>query len=631
MIANLLPLAPEVSVLPRSFVVLLAVALCLTPTTRVAAEENLGAYIRANYTKTEHLVPMRDGVRLHTVVYTPNDPQGEWPVLLRRTPYGVGPYGASQYRTSLGPHAGFVREKFVFVLQDVRGKRMSEGEFVDMRPQLREGEEGIDESTDTWDTIEWIVDELPRTNGRVGMWGISYPGFYASAGMIDTHPALKAVSPQAPIADWWFDDMHHHGAFAVNLAFNFFSSFGVPRPEPQEKGAPRFDHETDDGYRFFMDLGPMKHANEHYLEGEIPFWNAFVEHPNYDEFWQRRSIIPHLRDIGTNVLVVGGLYDAEDLYGPFATYRSANENNGRADVRLVMGPWSHGQWTRRNGERMGQAWFGFDTSRWYQEHVDLPWFVHHLKDGPDPELPEALVFETGADRWRRFEQWPPETRQERLYVGAGGNLSFEAPEQAGADVFTSDPEHPVPYTQEITTRWARSYMTEDQRFAERRPDVLTWRSDVLSEDVTLAGPITAELFVSTDQFDADWVVKLIDEHPGEVQVEEEGPGGRLELVRGEIFRGRFRNSYERPEPFVPGEVTRVDVPLQGVLHTFQRGHRIVVQVQSSWFPFFDRNPQSWVDNIFEADEEAFVPATHRVHHGPGQSTSLRVGVLPPSQ
>ena len=611
----------------------LAVTLCLFLGLVVAsvahAADDLADFIRSNYTKTEHLVPMRDGVRLFTVVYTPNDLDGEWPVLLRRTPYGVGPYGASEYRTRLGPHEGFVREKFVFVLQDVRGKRMSEGEFVNMRPQLVAGEEGIDESTDAWDTIDWIVENVPRHNGRVGMWGISYPGFYAAAGMIDAHPALKAVSPQAPIADWWFDDMHHHGAFAVNLAFNFFSSFGVPRPEPAEKGAPWFDHGTDDGYRFFLDLGPLKNVNELHFEGEIPFWNAMVEHPNYDEFWQRRSIVPHLRNIGTNVLVVGGFYDAEDLYGPLSIYGAANANDRDANVKLVMGPWSHGQWVRRNGERMGEAWFGFDTSAWYQEHVDLPWFVHHLKDGPEPDLPEALVFETGADRWRRFDAWPPPVNERRLFVGPDGALGFEAPNDAGHEEFVSDPDHPVPYTQEITTRWARSYMTEDQRFAARRPDVVTWRSEVLTEDVTIAGPITAELFVSTDQRDADWVVKLIDEHPGEVDVEEEGPGGRMELVRGEILRGRFRNSYEEPEPFEPGQVTRVDVPLQDVLHTFQRGHRIVVQVQSSWFPFFDRNPQSWVENVFEAEAEDFVAATHRVYFGGPEGTSLRVGVLEP--
>ena len=595
------------------------------------ADDELAAFIRVNYTKTEHLVPMRDGVRLFTVVYTPNDIQGQWPVMLLRTPYGSGPYGASNYRTALGPSEFFAREKFIFVYQDVRGKRMSEGEFVDMRPQRGHGGAVTDESTDAWDTIDWIVNNVPRTNGRVGMWGISYPGFYAAAAMIDTHPALKAVSPQAPIADWWFDDMHHHGAFSLNLAFNFFSSFGVVREAPAEKGPdPLFTHDTEDRYRFFLELGPLSNANARHLDGKIPFWNDFAEHPNYDAFWQARSLLPRLRDVRTNVLVVGGLYDAEDLHGPLAIYREANANNRAADVRLVMGPWSHGQWSRPDGgDRLGQAWFGFDTGAWYREHVELPFFVHHLKGGADPALPEALIFETGADRWRTFDTWPPRVRPQGLFVGPMGRLAFDAPVEVGHEEFVSDPDHPVPYTQEISARWSGEHMTEDQRYAERRPDVVTWRSEVLDRDVTLAGPISAELYVSTDRQDADWVVKLIDEFPGQLDEADaqEQPAGRLELVRSEIFRGRFRNSYEHPEPFVPGQVTRVVVPLQDVLHTFERGHRIVVQVQSSLFPFFDRNPQSWVDNIHLAREGDYVRATHWVHFGPGATTVLRVGVL----
>ena len=618
------------------FVFLFAFATPHLPAAPVRAESDLAAEIRARYTKTEHLVPMRDGTRLFTAVYVPNDLEGEWPVMLLRTPYGVGPYGAENYPSRLGPSELFAREGFVFVYQDVRGKRMSEGEFVNMRPHLpeKDGPRDVDESTDTWDTIEWIVENVPRNNGRVGMWGISYPGFYASAGMIDSHPALKAVSPQAPIADWWFDDMHHHGAFAVNLAFNFFSSFGQPRPEPTTSRAPRFDHGTADGYRFYLDLGPLSNVNERYLHGEVEFWNEIMAHPDYDVFWQSRNILPHLREVDAAVLVVGGLYDAEDLYGPFQTYAHAERQNPDADVRLVMGPWSHGAWSRRDGSRLGTADFGFDTSAWYREKVEFPFFLHHLKDGPEPELPEALVFETGADRWRHFETWPPPTRERRLYFHADGRLSFEAPttEAPAFDEFLSDPDHPVPYTTTITTGWERSYMTEDQRFAARRPDVLTWRSEVLEEDVTLAGPLLGELFVSITGEDADWVVKLVDEYPPEhpdadEDREKRALGGKMEMVRSEIFRGRYRNSYERPEPFVPDEVTRVDVPLQGVLHTFQRGHRIVVQVQSSLFPFFDRNPQSWVESIYEATEEDFVRAWHRVHRTATHPSALRVGVL----
>lgn len=601
------------------------------------AEESLAAFVRANYTKSEHMVPMRDGVRLFTAVYVPNDLQGTWPVMLHRTPYGAGPYGPDRYPEALGPGERFARDRFIFVVQDVRGKRMSEGEFVDMRPQHpgRRGPGDVDESTDAYDTIEWIVRNVPRNNGRVGMWGISYPGFYAAAGAIGSHPALKAVSPQAPIADWWFDDMHHHGAFSIALAFGFLSSFGQPRPEPAEDPAPRFDFGTADGYRFYLDLGPLRNANERHLHGAVDFWNQFALHPTYDEFWQARNLLPHLRDVRAAMLVVGGWFDAEDLYGSLQTYAWANRHNPRGDVRLVMGPWSHGGWGRNDGRDLGTADFGFATSLWYREHVEFPFFAHHLKGAPDPGLPEALVFETGADRWRSFDEWPPAVRSQRLHLVGDGMLGDEAAPANGFAEFLSDPARPVPYTTAITTGWERTYMTEDQRFAERRPDVLTWRSEVLQEDVTIAGPITAELFVSTTAEDADWVVKLIDElppvHPeAEKDASKRPLGGKLELVRGEILRGRFRNSYERPEPFVPGEVTRVDVPLQDVMHTFRKGHRIVVQVQSSWFPLFDRNPQGWVDNIWEAEEADFVRAWHRVHHGPQHPSALRVGILPES-
>lgn len=614
----------------------LALLLLLLSSAPARAGSELAAFIRANYTKSEHLVPMRDGVRLFTAVYVPNDLEGTWPVMLLRTPYGAGPYGADRYPSVLGPSECFARDEFVFVVQDVRGKRRSEGEFVNMRPQhpARREAGGIDESTDAYDTIEWIVRNVPRHNGRVGMWGISYPGFYASAGMIDSHPALKAVSPQAPIADWWFDDMHHHGAFALNLTFRFFSSFGQPRPLPTEESAPAFEFGTSDGYRFFLDLGPLRNANERHLHGEVEFWNELAAHSTYDAFWQARNLLPHLRNVRAAVLVVGGLYDAEDLYGALHTYAASNAQNPRADVRLVMGPWSHGAWSRSPGQELGTADFGFATSEWFRENVEFPFFTHHLKDAPDPALPEALVFETGADRWRRFEAWPPTVQEQRLYFGPSGRLSFEAPDSTGElfDAYLSDPAHPVPYTTAISTGWEASYMTEDQRFAERRPDVLTWRSDVLEEDLTLAGPLLGELFVSTTGGDADCVVKLIDElppeHPdAEGDASKRALGGKQELVRGEIFRGRFRNSYERPEPFVPGEVVRVDVPLQDVLHTFAKGHRIVVQVQSSWFPFFDRNPQSWVENIWEAEAEDFVPAWHHVYRDAARPSALRVGIF----
>jgi uncharacterized protein len=657
---------------PRSLLAALALAFLLLPLgapglrTRAVAqpppaseeEDALAAYVRAHYTKREVRIPMRDGVRLFTSIYSPNDAgvgAATYPILLIRTPYDVGPYGADQYRESLGPSDDYAHEKFIFVYQDVRGKYMSEGEFVNLRPQIPDQvpagvEEGVDESTDAWDTIDWLVENLPGNNGRVGLWGVSYPGFYASAGAIDSHPALKAVSPQAPIADWFFDDFHRHGAFILPMAFNFFSGFGRPRPEPTTEDGERFDHGTSDGYAFFLEMGPLSNADERFLHGEIPFWNDIAAHPNYDEYWQSRNILPHLDGIGAAVLVVGGWYDTEDLYGPLATYRAIERQNPEIENSLVMGPWPHGGWQRGDGDTLGEADFGFPTSEYYQRQIELPFFRHHLKEprgqGGELHLAEATVFETGANRWRRFNAWPPAGLEEaslHLREGSGspsgaGSISFDPPpaEAAGEpfDEFVSDPSRPVPYTTELTTRWARDYMTEDQRFAARRPDVLVYRSEPLEEDLTIAGPITADLWVSTTGRDADWIVKVIDEHPvDEPRYVEHRTDpandlrGAQRLVRAEVFRGRFRESYEHPKPFEPGEVTRVSYELRDVLHTFRRGHRIMIQVQSTWFPFVDRNPQSWVENIFEAEEEDFIPATHRVYRSPEHPSRVRVGVL----
>jgi len=601
------------------------------------------AYIRANYSKFEYRVPMRDGVRLFTAVYVPNDTSRRYPVLLFRTPYSIAPYGADRYREALGPAERYEKHGFIFVLQDVRGTFMSEGQFVNMRPELADGKKGkeTDESTDTYDTIDWILANVPGHNGRVGQWGISYPGFYTSAGMIGSHPALKAASPQAPIADWFWDDMHHHGAFILHMSFNFFATFGKARPEPTTERPERFDHKTPDAYQFFLEMGPLRNANEKYLHGEIEFWNEMSQHPNYDEFWQSRNILPHLENIGAAVMVVGGWFDTEDLYGPLHTYRAVETQNPGIENMLVMGPWSHGGWLRSDGERLGDAEFGFKTSEYYREKIEFPFFLHHLDDGPDPELPEALVFETGANRWRRFDAWPPPgTERRNLYLRAGGELSFEAPvDDDGADAYPSDPAKPVPYTTEISARWTRNHMTEDQRFAARRPDVLVYRGEVLERDLTVAGPVRADLWVSTTGTDSDFVVKLIDIYPNEIPAREDDDrrgdagnretdrGGQQTLVRAEVFRGRFRESYEKPVPFVPGEVAHVVFDLQDVLHTFQRGHRLMVQIQSSWFPFVDRNPQKYVPNIFEATEDDFISVTNSVERTRTHPSHIEIGVL----
>lgn len=594
-------------------------------------------WVRANYTKHEYRIAMRDGAKLHTAVYVPNWTQERFPIVLFRTPYSVGPYGSDKYRERLGPNLAFDKEGFIFVFQDVRGRFMSEGHYMNMRPHApkeRTKKAWVNESTDTYDTIDWLVKNLDRSNGHVGQWGISYPGFYTAAGMISNHPALKVASPQAPIADWFWDDMHHNGAFNLNLAFNFFTRFGVKREGLISEWPERIDHGTPDGYQFFLDLGPIPNIKKKYNLQEIDFWNKLEEHPNYDWFWQIRNILPHLKDINCAVITVGGWFDAEDLYGPLEIYRNVEKNNPGTNNTLIMGPWAHGGWARGAGDRLGDARFGFATSKYYNEKVILPAFLHYLKGGPKPDLPEALVFETGANRWHHMDAWPPkEAKQQKLYLDGKGYAGFEQQNDGiDNDDFISDPDHPVPFTVDITTAWGREFMAQDQRYAGRRPDVLTFETEVLTEDLILAGPIEAELFVSTDQSAADWVVKIIDVYPPDeepiIEDGEEIPRGNAQiLVRYEMFRGRYRESFEHPKPFEPGKVARIPISIPDVFHNFQKGHKLMIQVQSSFFPFFDRNPQKYVPNIFKATEEDFVKATHRVWHTKQYPTHLKVHTL----
>jgi putative CocE/NonD family hydrolase len=576
------------------------------------------------------MIPMRDGVKLFTAIYTPKDQSQQYPIMLYRTPYSVAPYGLNEYRTTLGPSNLFQQEKFIFVYQDVRGKLMSEGEFVDVRPHnpKKTSSKDIDESTDTFDTIEWLVKNAPNNNGRAGMWGISYPGFYTSMGVIDAHPALKAASPQAPIADWFIgDDFHHNGALFLPHAFNFFSGFGLPRPQPTSEGPRRkFEHGTRDGYRFFLDLGPLPNANAKYLKNEIAFWNALISHPNYDDFWQSRNIRPHLRNIKPAVMVVGGWFDAENLFGALNTYKTIESTNPGARNTLVMGPWFHGGWSRSDGDQLGGVAFGQKTSLAYRETVELPFFNCLLKDKCGAQLPEATVFETGSNQWRRYDSWPPKNGEPReIYLSANGGLSFAAPQSTAAafDEYVSDPAHPAPFINNIAIGMTREYMTDDQRFAATRPDVLVYQTDVLDSDVTLAGPIKATLFVSTSGTDSDFVVKLIDVFPNNAP---EPMEGYQMLVRGEPFRARFRNSYSKPEAMEPGKVTKVEFTLPDVNHSFMRGHRIMIQVQSSWFPLVDRNPQKFVD-IYHAKEADFQKATQRIYRAGANASRLSVTVV----
>jgi putative CocE/NonD family hydrolase len=603
-----------------------------------AKKAALAAYVHEHYLKREVQIPMRDGVKLFTAIYTPRDATAEHPFLMIRTPYSVRPYGPDEYRDSLGPSEELMKDGYIFVYQDVRGRMMSEGTFTNMTPHIakKESKAEVDESTDTHDTVAWLLENVEGHNGKVGQWGISYPGFYAAAGMIDHHPALVAVSPQAPIADWWYDDFHHHGAFFLPHAVNFLYSFGRPRPEPTTERNPRMEHGTPDGFQFFQELGPLKNVDEKWYRGDVPFWNDIVAHPNYDGYWQARNLLPHLKNVSPAVMTVGGWFDAEDLYGPLQIYREVRKNNPEVFNMLVMGPWRHGGWSRSDGDSLGNVHFGAKTSQLYRTEIERTFFNHFLKGEGHNELPGAYVFETGKNRWRTFDAWPPENLSRRwLYADDGGSLAFDSKPGKGAryDEFVSDPARPVPFAEDVATGMTREYMTDDQRFAARRQDVLVFETPILTEDVTLAGPIDAELWVSTSRRDADWIVKVVDVFPPGAEDHDAlrrgmHMGNYHMMVRSEVIRGRFRESPSEPKPFGPNKVTRVDLPLQDVLHTFQSGHRIQIQIQSTWFPLVDLNPQRWVDNIFEADPEDFAAATHRVFHEPAHATRFGVTTLP---
>ena len=600
-------------------------------------EEATQAYLREHYTKYEYLLPMRDGVKLFASVYAPKDDAQSYPILLSRTPYGVRPYAVDRYPDPGGPLKYYAKEKFIFVLEDVRGRNASEGEFVHMRPQrsAQAGPTEIDESTDAYDTIDWLVKHLPNNNGKVGMMGISYPGFYTAAGMIDSHPALKCASPQAPIADWFVgDDFHHQGAFYLPHAFRFLSWFEQKLDEPTREETKPFDFKTPDGYEFYLKLGPLANADTRYFKGGIPFWNELMKHGEYDAFWQARNLRPHLRNIKAAVMTVGGWYDAEDLFGPLHIYREVERYNPGITNLLVIGPWAHGGWGSGDGDRLGHVRFYSKTAEFYRQKIELPFLKHFLKDEGKFDLPEAYVFETGTCQWRRYDRWPPRnTREQSLYFQAGGGLSFAAPTGApnAFDEYVSDPAKPVPFIPNIAIGMTREHMLDDQRFAASRPDVLVFQTPVLTEDVTVAGPITVQLQVSTTGTDSDWVVKLIDVYSGDYPAPSPNPegvemGGYQQLVRGEAMRGKFRHSFEKPAPFEPGKIAEVEFTMPDAYHTFRRGHRIMVHVQSSWFPLVDRNPQTFCD-IYHAREEDFRKATQRVYTGPEAGSRLRLLVL----
>jgi len=600
--------------------------------------KELAEWIKASYTKYEYRVPMRDGVHLFTAVYVPKDasPTNQYPIMFDRTPYTVAPYGEDLYKNMLGPSELFSRSKYIFAYQDVRGKFMSEGQFVDMRPYIvnKKSNADVDESSDTYDTVDWLIKNVPNNNGKVGIWGISYPGFYTAMGMIDAHPAVKAVSPQAPIADWFIgDDFHHNGALYLPHMFGFMYTFGQPRPEPTTKWAPRLEAGTQDGYEFYSKLEPLTNVDEKYYHHQVAWWDEITQHPNYDAFWKARSTPQFLRNIKPAVLTVGGWFDAEDLWGALHTYQAANKQSPDGDVKLVMGPWCHGCWARTDGDHLGNVSFNQKTGVFYREKIEFPFFEHYLKDASDPKLPEAYVFETGSNEWRTYDAWPPRSaKHAALYLGPNGMLSFSPVQgKGGFDEYVSDPKKPVPFITDTAIGMTREHMTDDQRLAGRRTDVLVYETEPLKEDVTFSGPLKPELFVSTSGTDSDFAVKLIDVYPDDYPDPTPNPrevhmGGYEQLVRGELFRARFRNGYEKPEPFKPGAVTKVAYEMPDVNHTFRHGHRIMVQIQSTWFPLVDLNPQRFVPNIYEAKPADFVKASERVYYGGDHASMIEVTV-----
>jgi uncharacterized protein len=624
--------------LVAAFITLCAVSTVAQP----QGDPALAARIRQNYRKIEVKIPVRDGVTLFTSIYMPKDTTRKYPVLMSRTPYSVAPYGDTLYRPSLGPSGNpkWVDDGYIFVNQDVRGRHFSEGVFQDMMP-IREKHEkptDVDEGTDTFDTIEWLVKNLP-TNGRVGIYGTSYPGFYTSASCLSRHPALVACSPQAPMTDIWMgDDNYHGGAFLLAHNFSFYVGFGRgPRNAPGYDPRYPWSMGTRDAYQFYLNMGPVGPGSRTIIDSVTgPLWNNILEHPTYDAFWQARNVRPHLHDVKAAMLTVGGFYDTEDIHGPWWVFESINAQSKATDNRVIVGPWSHGGWSRGDGTTLGNLQWQYKTGPFFRDSVEYSFFAHHLKGAPLADAPRVLVFRTGADRWDRYATWPaPESKKASLYLWPNGKLAFTPPpKDGGFDQYLSDPAKPVPVVDRIESNgMPRDYITADQRFASRRTDVLTYQTEVLAQDLTLTGWLTPVLHVSTSGTDADFIVKLIDVLPDDAtnwpgDASGFTVGGYQQLVRGEPFRARYRRSFEKPSPMVANQADSIRFDMPPVHHTFKKGHRVMVQVQSTWFPHIDRNPQTYVPNIFFAKPQDFKPATMRVYHSSLKPTRLEVRTLP---
>ena len=592
--------------------------------------------LKQKYNKEEVYITMRDGIRLFTSIYTPKNKSVAHPVLLNRTPYDIEPGGPGSFNFFMQLYSRFTDDEYIMVFQDVRGKYMSEGVFEDIRPVIpvKKSDKDFDESTDTWDTVDWLVKNIKNNNGKVGIFGISYPGFYSTMGLINAHPAVKAVSPQAPVTAWFMgDDFHHNGAFFLLDCFSFYYSNGQPHRAPTRKGYPSFKWPVPDSYEFFLSVGADKNIVPEFLGDSIKFWNDAFSHPDYDDFWKARDPRPFLKNVTPAVMTVGGWFDAEDLYGTLHTYEAIEKQNSPSLKNfLVMGPWSHGQWAFGKGNNLGNIYWGFDANNKFQT-LEKKFFDFYLKGEGKDKMDEATIFVTGSNEWRSFDTWPPKNVVEKsLYLQPSGAISFSPPESTNNfDEYVSDPMKPVPYAEAVHVYRTAEYMTDDQRFASRRPDVMVYQTDILQDDITLTGPLTADLFVSTTGTDADYIVKLIDVFPPETKADlstdVKVPLGEYQmLVRGEVFRGKYRNSFEKPEPFIPGKVTEVRFGMLDIAHTFKKGHRIMVQIQNSWFPLVDRNPQKFID-IYTCSDSDFQKATQRIYHDTNYSSSIIVNIL----
>jgi uncharacterized protein len=618
------------------FIFLFTVVLLLTPLF-AATPRPQPLDFAALFDKTEVMIPMRDGVKLHTEFYTPKNASQPLPILLTRTPYGIadpdGGISPMIYR-----YAAMVPEGYIFAFQDIRGRYGSQGKFVMLRPlHDPSNPKGVDESTDTYDTIDWLVKNVPNNNGRVGLDGTSYDGFLVTMGMIHSHPALKAVSEQACMGDTWLgDDFFHNGAFRLSYAFEYTALM-----ESSDENYS-FPFDRFDVFDFFLRLGALSNANAKYFHGKLPTWNEFSANPSYDDFWKRRAIAYGLKQATVPDLNVAGWWDQEDFYGPMSTYARLEKSDLKHLNYLVAGPWNHAGWGRGSGKSLGAIPFGSDTSVYFRQKIEAPWFAYWLKDEGALPLKEALLFQTGSDTWIQYDSWPPRQSQTRnLYFHEDGKLSFDPPRTDSSqafDSYVSDPAHPVPYRhrpidmtypEDHPGSWY-TWLVQDQRFVDDRPDVLTWQSDELTDDVTLAGQVTAKLFASTTGSDSDWIVKLIDVYPQEYPDDWKLSGYEL-MISDEIFRGRYRDSFEKPEPLKPGEVTPFTIDLHTADHVFKKGHRIMVQVQSTWFPLYDRNPQKFVPNIFLAKDSDYQKATQRIYRSKRFSSNVEIMVIPQTQ